>query len=309
MTMVPISFDGDEILCVRREDGTVWVGVMRVCRSLGIDIKRQREKLAREPWAKTEFMPFVAPNGVEHRTLVIDLESLPMWLASIAATRVSEAYRGKLRRYQMECAKVLADHFFGRRTTGLRHPWSIRFSETSAPHLRYVNVHFQPGSWSVVTAAAVHMLVLEDEIIRHMMEPSDSDRPDVSVGLCWANERRRRGLGDPLGYAPIELPGRPEPVEASVYPITERPAFEEWFNNVYLREKLLAYLERKPEFGVRHGDLPCASTAERTCLALIGQPAKLKAKQRVALAAAGGLIPAGRPLTIRSALPLFDPDE
>ena len=89
-----------------------------------------------------------------------------------------------------------------------------------------------------------------------MMEPSQQDRPDISVGLCYSHERRRRNAGPSIGLAPLELPNRPDPVQVNVYAANERPTFEEWFNHTYLPEKLYAYLECKPEFGKTHGILP-----------------------------------------------------
>lgn len=303
--LVPIKFDGDDILCVRRDDGRVWISVRRVCESLGIDSKAQRQKLQSEPWVVGDFVPLEAANGVVYPTYCIDLECLPMWLATIPVSRVSPAVQPKLRRYQSQCARILAEHFFGRSTIQAHHPWSIRFRQCSAPHLRYVNVHFPSGSWSVVTAVALQMLVLEDEIIRHMMEPSQSDRPDISVGLCWSYERRRQSVNSPIGYAPLELPGRDFPVEVSVYDADDRSDFEHWFNHTYLPEKLIAYLERKPEFGGEHGALPCASAADETCQILIGQPAKLRPRLRSSLKAAGGFFPAGAKVPSLPAPSLF----
>lgn len=303
--LVPVTFDGDTLLCVRRDDGGVWVSVRRVSEALGIDAKSQRERLQQESWVVGGFLPLIAANGITYQTYCIDLECLPMWLATITASRVSPHVRPKLERYQRECARILAGYFFGQSTIVSPHPWSIRFRQTSAPHLRYLNIHFPAGSWSVVTAAAVHMLVLEDEIIRHMMEPSQEDRPDISVGLCWSHERRRRSLGTSIGVAPLQLPNRRAPVEVHVYAAAERSTFEEWFNHTYLPEKLLAYLERKPEFGTTYGTLPCASTAEHTCQTLIGRPARLKPRQRQQLTAAGGFLPAGRAPSILPSPTLF----
>jgi hypothetical protein len=263
--LVSVNFDGDEILCIRWDDGRIWISVRRVSEALGIDAKSQRERLQQEPWVVGGLLPLTAANGLTYSTYCIDLDCLPMWLATITSSRVAPHVRPKLQRYQTECARVLASHFFGRPTLLSPHPWSIRFRQTSASHLRYVNVYFPAGSWSVITAAAVHMLVLEDEIIRHMMEPSQEDRPDISVGLCWSHERRRRELGSSIGFAPLTLPNRRDPVEVNVYAADERAVFEEWFNHTYLPEKLSLYLERKPEFGKVYGSLPCASTADHTC--------------------------------------------
>lgn len=303
--LVPVSFEGDEILCVKRDDGGVWVSVRRVCECLGLDAKGQRQRLQREAWVLGGFVDLVAANGISYPTYCIDLECLPMWLASIPAARVAPLARARLEMYQARCARTLADYFFGRAVLQAPHPWSVRFRQTSGAHSRFIVTHFPPGSWSVVTAAALQMLVLEDELIRHMMEPSKNDRPDVSLGLCWGNERRRRNLKPSLGAAPLMLPGRNEPVEVSVYPCDERPEFEEYFNGTYLPYRLFKYLARKPEFGGHHGALPCASTADHTCRELVGRPAVLTSRQRGALAAAGGFFPAGYELPKSPAPTLF----
>jgi hypothetical protein len=54
---------------------------------------------------------------------MIDLDALPMWLATIESSRVAEPAREKLVRYQREAAAVLRDHFLGRREPpyGMQH--------------------------------------------------------------------------------------------------------------------------------------------------------------------------------------------
>jgi hypothetical protein len=58
----------------------------------------------------------VAEDGKEREMLFVHLDCLPMWLATIEASRVKEDVRPKLIAYQKECARVLRDHFFGRNT-------------------------------------------------------------------------------------------------------------------------------------------------------------------------------------------------
>lgn len=303
--LVPITFDGDEIYCVRMDTGSIWVSVRRICEVIGLDHKAQRERLQQTAWVIGGFVSLRANNGLCYDTYCIDVECLPMWLATINAHRVSPWVKEKLERYQRECARVLWNYFFGRSTAMAEHPWSVRFSRTTAPHLCFVSQNYPAGSWTVVTAAAVHMLILEDEIIRHMMDPSIDDRPDISVGLCWSHERVRRGFGAAIGYAPLTLPGRNELVDVLVYPVEERAAFEDWFTSVYLATKLYPYLERKPEFGKLHGKLPCASTATHTCRRLTGRDAVLRPRQHQQLALAGGFFPAGRALPTAPTPSLF----
>jgi hypothetical protein len=170
-------------------------------------------------------------------------------------------------------------------------PWSERFRETTIPHLRFVNVN-HPGCFTVVTTLVAPILYLEDELIRHMLKPGPSDRPDVSIGLCWANDRRSRGLPDVERFAPLCLPDQEREVWLKVYDNAERGECEAWFARTYLRDKLPNYLTCKPSFRV-YGELPPASAADNTCQGLTGQPAQLKPYLRRQLTAAGGFFRAG----------------
>lgn len=111
-----IRFDGDNLQVVR-EDAQVWVVLKRACEALGIDHDSQRKRLAdreRCPWATTVIMTAVAEDGRNRELFCLDLDSLPMWLATIEVSRVRPEAREKLIHYQRECARVLRDHFFGR---------------------------------------------------------------------------------------------------------------------------------------------------------------------------------------------------
>jgi hypothetical protein len=59
-------------------------------------------------------MTVVAQDGNERELVMLDLDTLPMWLATIDSGRVREDVRPKLAKYQRECARVLRDHFFQR---------------------------------------------------------------------------------------------------------------------------------------------------------------------------------------------------
>lgn len=136
------------------------------------------------------------------------------------------------------------------------------------------------------------MLMLEDELIRHMMEVRSADRPCVSIGLTWANYRRKSlGLADSLGEASIWLPDKEMSVPVKVYSGVELGDFKRWLHFVYLPEKLQAYLDHKPEFR-KYGALPRASVAHNTCLSITGLPANLDASKRRQLDAHAGFSPA-----------------
>jgi hypothetical protein len=109
------EFDGDA-LDVQRKGNDVYVSVKRVCEALGIDNGGQQVKLAEKEWATVEIISTVAEDGKQRQMTMLHLDSLPLWLATIDAGRVAEDARPKLLRYQKECARVLADHFLGRRS-------------------------------------------------------------------------------------------------------------------------------------------------------------------------------------------------
>jgi len=95
-------------------DGKVWISVRRVCDALGVDPDSQRVKLATKEWACTVLITVQLPGDAQARAVYcIDLDSLPMWLATIEASRVKPAVRPLLLAFQKECARVLRDHFFG----------------------------------------------------------------------------------------------------------------------------------------------------------------------------------------------------
>jgi hypothetical protein len=113
-SIVEVPFYAESVQTVREGD-SVWVVVKRVCEALGIAEQRQAAKLKAKPWATTTLVVAVAEDGKNREVFCLDLESLPMWLATIDANKVAPEARFKLVAYQKECARVLRDHFFGRR--------------------------------------------------------------------------------------------------------------------------------------------------------------------------------------------------
>lgn len=113
--LVTVDFHGDTLEAVQDPDGTIWVSIKRISDILGIDAVTQTYKLKRKAWATTGQRPVVAEDGKIRFVSVVDLDSLPGWLFTIDSMRVACGVRDKLIRYQRECAKVLADHFYGPR--------------------------------------------------------------------------------------------------------------------------------------------------------------------------------------------------
>ncbi len=112
-----VPFHGGALEAARVGE-VVWVSVRRACEALGLDSDSQRKKLSdpvRAPWACTVVMTVHDTTGRNQEAFCLDLDSFPMWLATIDSSRVSEAARPKVILFQREAARALRDHFFGPR--------------------------------------------------------------------------------------------------------------------------------------------------------------------------------------------------
>jgi hypothetical protein len=110
-----VRFDGDELQVVGESREDAWVVLRPACEALGLDDEGQRQRLLRSAWATACMTQAVAQDGKNRELFCIHLDTVPMWLATIETGRVRPEAREKLIRYQREAARVLADHFLGRR--------------------------------------------------------------------------------------------------------------------------------------------------------------------------------------------------
>jgi phage antirepressor YoqD-like protein len=113
--MVTVPFHGANLEAAEA-DGKVWVSVRRMCEPLEIGFNGQHDKLSdvsRAPWACTRVMRVHDTTGREQDAFCLDLDSVPMWLATIDSSRVAPHLREKIVLFQREAAKALRDHFFG----------------------------------------------------------------------------------------------------------------------------------------------------------------------------------------------------
>ncbi len=112
-TLVKVDFYGDPVLAYQDEDGKVWVAAKQIATNLGLDWMGQYRKLKNHEVLKEgiDIRPIPSPGG-KQEMLLIDLDYLPYWLATISPSKVSPSIREKLIRYQKEVVKVLRDYFF-----------------------------------------------------------------------------------------------------------------------------------------------------------------------------------------------------
>jgi hypothetical protein len=116
--LVPVPFGPDMMLAAQAIDGTPWVSLRRCCESLGLDYASQYQRLTdanRCPWATVVTTTTVAGDDKPRGMILMHQDTLPMWLATISVNRILPECRGRVVAYQKDAARVLADHFFGRK--------------------------------------------------------------------------------------------------------------------------------------------------------------------------------------------------
>lgn len=161
--LIPVPFHGDVLEAVQGE-GTLYVGIRRVCENLGIAVQSQLAKLHGAPWAVVTMIVTTGPDGKNYGTACIDLDSLPMWLATIQPSRVADHARPKLSAYQRECARALRDHFFGSRlrpstealTAAITHAVTAAISAAIPQILAHIDARIDGPRAQRVEPAAPH---------------------------------------------------------------------------------------------------------------------------------------------------------
>lgn len=96
-----------EIDAVRGPDGEGYAALRRMCEALGLQPHGQAEKLRGAAWATTQMICAVAQDGKTRELFCLHVKSVPMWLATIDANRVSEAARPTLEVFQRQAADAL----------------------------------------------------------------------------------------------------------------------------------------------------------------------------------------------------------
>jgi hypothetical protein len=113
--IITVDFRDDTLFAVDRGNGAVFVAIAPICKTLGIDPSRQRQRIQDDPilGKGSHVMSFPSPGGAQD-TVVLRLDLLNGWLFGINASRVRPDVRPKLIEYQRECHRVLFEHFYHR---------------------------------------------------------------------------------------------------------------------------------------------------------------------------------------------------
>lgn len=109
--IIKIDFAGGVMEATLGPDGGPFVNVKRVCQELGINANTQYKKLKSKPWATVVIITTVGSDGKEREMLGLNAQAVPMWAATINASKIKPGLRPRLEAYQMEAADVLTRHF------------------------------------------------------------------------------------------------------------------------------------------------------------------------------------------------------
>lgn len=106
------TINGNEIYAVE-QDGEVLVPIKPICQALGIDDKRQREKIQEDVILSSVggLKPSTGADGKTYEMFVLPLKYVYGWLFTINPKNVSADAKEAVARYRRECYEVLYEHF------------------------------------------------------------------------------------------------------------------------------------------------------------------------------------------------------
>lgn len=107
-----MKINGVSIVTVER-DGEVFVAVKPICEALGVDFAAQYNKIkSDEDLSSTiAIIAIVASDGKEREMVCMPLMYVYGWLFTINPGKVSPEAREVVRKYRLECYRVLYRHF------------------------------------------------------------------------------------------------------------------------------------------------------------------------------------------------------
>ncbi len=110
-----VLFYEDEITAVRMSDGRVFIPIRPICETLGLAWSSQLQRIRRDPVLDGEMLSVFVTNTESQRggreVQCLPLDMLHGFLFGINSTRVRDDMQERVRRYQRECYRVLAEAF------------------------------------------------------------------------------------------------------------------------------------------------------------------------------------------------------
>lgn len=113
-TLTTLDFRGTTLFAVERPEG-VFVAIAPICDGMGIDARRQRERIQDDDVLREGLVMLPIPSaGGTQETACLRLSLVPGWLFSIEVAKVREEARDAVLAYKRECHEVLFQHFYAR---------------------------------------------------------------------------------------------------------------------------------------------------------------------------------------------------
>jgi hypothetical protein len=107
-----VTFQGDELVAVQGEDGTIYALFARLCDNLGLNQQAQARRVQRHVVLRDGLTTLtVSTTGGPQIAQFLRLDLLPLWLSGVQAERVKREVREKLVSYQRDAAQVLWQAF------------------------------------------------------------------------------------------------------------------------------------------------------------------------------------------------------
>lgn len=107
-----VLFYDDELVAVRGDDRQVYVSLAHMCDVIGIDRRSQVRRIRQHMiLGEGYYLGNVETAGGRQQMGLLRVDLVPMWLATLETSRVSDDIEEKLVRYQKEAAKVLWEAF------------------------------------------------------------------------------------------------------------------------------------------------------------------------------------------------------
>lgn len=113
--IITVDFRQDTLFAVERDDG-VFIAVTPICDALGLDAKRQRDRIQRDVILSEGGAMMALPSaGGMQETFCLRLDLVHGWLFTIDDSRVKDdTVRQKVLSYKRECYGVLFQYFHGK---------------------------------------------------------------------------------------------------------------------------------------------------------------------------------------------------
>lgn len=243
---VLVDFHGDTLTAILGENGKVYVPFREPCENLGVSFAAQTVKLKKARWARVAIIEMRDTKGRMQKQLCLELDCLPMWLATINEGKVAGPIREKLIRYQCDARDVLAAHFLGTAKTEPARP-------TLAPYQRRVLHagrirHTVPaGHFTIFEECSSLLIQVEAAFLVAGLPLDEHDLFDASVGMKWAAHRSGQPWALPFDwYIHVFPPGDVRRERAcKCYRTEELHYFRQFMECCYKPVFLAEYVARK----------------------------------------------------------------